>query len=132
MKSWKKLITRLTKTFKISNDLTPNLNRKRNISALNFLIHKRFIENSFGKPQLSVEGSWGFFLIQFIVGEESWKEMVQEAVGTEEHLQKELVCQVAQYGDLEEALKWAHFYNIDKNDWPYGLRMLEEYPEGDR
>ncbi|VEN35646.1 unnamed protein product [Callosobruchus maculatus] len=111
-KPWKKLIARLLKMFKLSFDLTPNLNKKRNEGALNFLLHKRFVENSFG--------------------DESWKEMVQEAVGDEEVLKKELVHQVAHYGDPAEALWWAHFYNVDKNDWPYTVRMLEENPDGNR
>ncbi|KAJ8964085.1 hypothetical protein NQ314_005139 [Rhamnusium bicolor] len=111
-KPWKKLITRLLKMFKLTSELTPNLNKRRNEGALNFLLHKRFVENSFG--------------------DESWKEMVQEAVGDEECLQKELVYQVAQYGDTSEALKWAHFYNIDKKDWPYNVRMLQENPDGNR
>ncbi|CAH1105749.1 unnamed protein product [Psylliodes chrysocephalus] len=111
-KPWKKLITRLVKMFKLPPELTPNLNKRRNEGALNFLLHKRFIENSFG--------------------DESWKEMVQEAVGDEEELQKELVYQVAQYGDLSEALKWAHHYNLDRKDWPYSVRMLDENPDGNR
>ncbi|CAG9831594.1 unnamed protein product [Diabrotica balteata] len=111
-KPWKKLITRMVKMFKLPADLTPNLNRRRNEGALNFLLHKRFIENSFG--------------------DESWKEMVQEAVGDEEELQKELVYQVAQYGDFAEALRWAHFYNLERNEWPQAVRMLEENPDGNR
>lgn len=58
--------------------------------------------------------------------------MVQEAVGDDEELQKELVYQVAHYGDTSEALRWAHFYNIDRKDWPYNVRMLEENPDGNR
>ncbi|CAH1155277.1 unnamed protein product [Phaedon cochleariae] len=111
-KPWKKLVTRLVKTFKLPAELTPNLNKRRNEGALNFLLYKRFAENS--------------------IGDESWKEMVQEAVGEEEQLQKELVYLVAQYGEFSEALRWAHFYNVDKKDWPHSVRMLEENPDGDR
>lgn len=68
----------------------------------------------------------------FSAGDESWKEMVQEAVGDDEELQKELIYQVAHYGDTSEALRWAHFYNIDKRNWPYNVRMLEENPDGNR
>lgn len=103
---------RFSKMFKIPPELIPNYNKKKNEGTLNFLLYKRFIENSFG--------------------DESWKEMVQEAVGNVEELQKELVYQVAQYGEIDEALKWAHFYNIDKKDWPYSVRMHEENPDGDR
>ncbi|XP_019766981.1 exonuclease mut-7 homolog isoform X1 [Dendroctonus ponderosae] len=105
-KPWKRLIVRFTKMFKIPADLTPNLNRRRNEGALQFLLHKRFIENSFG--------------------DESWKEMVQEAVGDNEDLQRELVVRVAQYGEFAEALRWAHFYSVDRKDWPYGVRMFDD------
>ncbi|CAG9858187.1 unnamed protein product [Phyllotreta striolata] len=111
-KPWKKLITRLVKMFKLPSDLTPNLNKRRNEGALNFLLHKRYIENSFG--------------------DESWKEMVQEAVGNEVDLQKELIYQVAHYGDPSEALRWAHHYNLDKEFWPHSVKMLEENPDGNR
>ncbi|XP_056648131.1 exonuclease mut-7 homolog [Diorhabda sublineata] len=111
-KPWKKLIARLIKMFKLAPDLTPNLNRRRNEGALNFLLHKRFIDNTFG--------------------DESWKEMVQEAVGDDLELRKELVYQIAQYGDFSEALRWAHFYNLDKKDWPYNVRMFDENPDRNR
>ncbi|XP_063920032.1 exonuclease mut-7 homolog isoform X2 [Zophobas morio] len=111
-KPFKKLITRLVKMFKLPNDITPNLNKKRNEGALQFLLHKRYFENSFG--------------------DESWKEMVQEAIGDDEELQKELVVQVCIYGDVAEALRWAHFYNVDKQYWPYNVRMLEENPDEER
>lgn len=53
-KPWKRLIVRFAKMFKIPADLTPNLNRKRNEGALQFLLHKRFIENSFGRVEMRV------------------------------------------------------------------------------
>ncbi|XP_044262424.1 exonuclease mut-7 homolog [Tribolium madens] len=111
-KPLKKFITRLVKTFKLPSNITPNLNKRRNEGALQFLLHKRFIENSFG--------------------DESWKEMVQEAIGEDEELQRELVVQVCTFGAISEALWWAHFYNIDKQYWPYNVRMLEENPDEER
>ncbi|XP_066138244.1 exonuclease mut-7 homolog [Euwallacea fornicatus] len=106
VKPWKRLVTRMVKMFKLSSDLTPNLNEKRNEGALKFLLHKRFIDNSFG--------------------DESWKEMAQEAVTDNANLQRELVIGVAQYGEVGEALRWAHFYNVDKKEWPYSVQMFEE------
>ncbi|XP_008191355.1 exonuclease mut-7 homolog [Tribolium castaneum] len=111
-KPLKKLITRLVKMFKLPTNITPNLNKRRNEGALQFLLHKRFVENSFG--------------------DESWKEMVQEAIGEDEELQRELVAQVSTYGAVAEALWWAHFYNVDKQHWPYNVRMLEENPDEER
>lgn len=98
--------------YKLPENITPNLNKRRNEGALQFLLHKRFIENSFG--------------------DESWKEMVQEAIGDDEGLQKELVVQVSLYGTVAEALWWAQFYNVDKQHWPYNVRMMEENPDEER
>ncbi|CAH0547599.1 unnamed protein product [Brassicogethes aeneus] len=111
-KPWKKLIARLVKTYRLPSDLTPNLVKKRNEGALQFILHKRFIERAFS--------------------DDSYREMVQEAVGDDEEMKKELVSQVATYQELSEALRWAHFYNIEKEAWPYGLRIYEENPNEDR
>ncbi|KAL1517369.1 hypothetical protein ABEB36_001139 [Hypothenemus hampei] len=105
-KPWKKTIVRLSKRFKLPNELTPNLNKRRNMGALQFLLNKRFTDNTFG--------------------DESWKEMVQEAVGDDKNLQKELVFGIAQFGDFSEALRWARFYEIDRKDWPHNVRMFDE------
>ncbi|KAK9885779.1 hypothetical protein WA026_013649 [Henosepilachna vigintioctopunctata] len=105
-KPFKKLITRLMKKFNLPSHLTPNLNKRRNAGTLHFLLHKRYIEEGFS--------------------DESWKEMIQEAVGDDFDLQKELVVQVACYGDVAEALKWAHFYHIDREYWPYGVRLYAD------
>lgn len=52
--------------------------------------------------------------------------MVQEAVGDDENLQKELVIGVAQFGEIAEALHWAHFYNVKREDWPINVTLLDE------
>ncbi|XP_044763867.1 exonuclease mut-7 homolog [Coccinella septempunctata] len=105
-KSFKKLLVRLTKKFDLSTHLTPNLNKRRNAGALNFLMQKRYSGDGFS--------------------DESWKEMVQEAIGDDEDLQKELLHQLNYYEDLAEALKWAHFYNVDKEHWPHTLRVFAD------
>ncbi|KAB0792502.1 hypothetical protein PPYR_14461 [Photinus pyralis] len=111
-KPWRKLIARFVKMYNISSEVTPNLNKKRNEGALQFLLHKRYIENGFG--------------------DESWKEMVREAVKDDESLQQELVGLVASYGDTAEALRWAHFYNIDRSYWPHMVRLYSDNPDEDR
>ncbi|KAK5640063.1 hypothetical protein RI129_010874, partial [Pyrocoelia pectoralis] len=111
-KPWRKLIARFVKMYNVPPEVTPNLNKKRNEGALQFLLHKRYIENGFG--------------------DESWKEMVREAVKDDESLQQELVSLVASYGDTAEALRWAHFYNIDRSYWPYTVRMYNDNPDENR
>ncbi|KAF5299708.1 hypothetical protein FQA39_LY11503 [Lamprigera yunnana] len=111
-KPWRKLITRFVKTYNMSSDVTPNLNKRRNEGALQFLLHKRYVENGFGN--------------------ESWNEMVREAVQDDEHLQQNLIGFVTSYGDLEEALRWAHFYNVDRMYWPHSVRMYSDNPNQNR
>lgn len=48
-KPWRKLITRLIKMYKLPADVSPCLNKKRNEGALQFLLNKRFVDNSFGR-----------------------------------------------------------------------------------
>ncbi|XP_045462079.1 exonuclease mut-7 homolog [Harmonia axyridis] len=105
-KSFKKLIARLVKKFDLSSHLTPNLNKRRNVGALNFLMQKRYVDETFS--------------------DESWKEMVQEAIGEDQDLQRDLLHQLNYYNDLAEALKWAHFYNIDRENWPSNLRVFAD------
>lgn len=44
-----KLITRLIKQYELSQDISPHLNIKRSEGALQFLIHKRYIDGSLSK-----------------------------------------------------------------------------------
>lgn len=101
-----KLIARLTKQYNLPPESCPNLNRKRSAGALQFLIHKRYIENG--------------------LGHESWREMVREAVGDNEDLHLELVQSVNNSGDPQEALYWANAYGIPKHKQPYNVQPLQE------
>lgn len=61
-KPWRKLIARLIKMYKLPTDVSPCLNKKRNEGALQFLLNKRFIDNSFGERFLLYilhSGLWG-------------------------------------------------------------------------
>ncbi|XP_069688373.1 exonuclease mut-7 homolog isoform X2 [Periplaneta americana] len=101
-----KLVARLTKTYNLPPENCPNLNQKRNEGALQFLMHKRYVENT--------------------LGPESWREMVREAVGNSKDLQMELVTSVNSYGDPYEALYWARVYGVPKERRPYNVRMLQD------
>jgi len=61
-----------------------------------------------------------------MLGPESWREMVREAVGDNEDLQLELVEGVNISGDLQEALYWANTYGIPKHKRPYNIQMLQD------
>lgn len=61
-----------------------------------------------------------------MLGPESWREMVREAVGDNEDLQLELVECVNSCGDPHEALYWANTYGIPKHKQPYNVQLLQE------
>lgn len=44
-----KLIQRLAKMYELPKELTPNMNKRHSYGALQFLIHKRFVEKSLSK-----------------------------------------------------------------------------------
>lgn len=55
--------------------------------------------------------------------------MVQEAVRDNFNLQKDLIIQVATFGDPAEALTWAEYYGIGREYWPHNLRLYQDNPE---
>ncbi|KAI4495687.1 hypothetical protein M0802_008522 [Mischocyttarus mexicanus] len=71
MRPLSKLIARFVKIYNISPKWCPNLIRRQNEGALQFLIHKRFNDKS--------------------LNTESWREMIKEAVGNDKVLQLECV-----------------------------------------
>ncbi|KAL0128834.1 hypothetical protein PUN28_003900 [Cardiocondyla obscurior] len=101
-----KLVARLIKQYNLSPDVCPHLNTKRNEGALQFLIHKRYIDGS-----LNVA---------------SWREMVKEAVGNDIKLQTELLTMLVNANDAQEGLYWAIEYKIPRNKWPWSVMNVEE------
>ncbi|XP_026478254.1 exonuclease mut-7 homolog isoform X1 [Ctenocephalides felis] len=97
-----KLIARLCSKYSIGPDVCQNLNLKRNEGALNFIAHKRYVEES--------------------LNEASWNEMMQEAVGQNEEMQRELINLMVRHGDVAGALKWAQHYAVPFEYWPYALK----------
>ncbi|XP_072755515.1 exonuclease mut-7 homolog [Anoplolepis gracilipes] len=104
-----KLIARLIKQYNLSPDVCPHLNTKRNEGALQFLIHKRYVDGS-----LNVA---------------SWREMVREAIGDDIKLQKELLLMLINVNDAQEGLYWAREYRIPKEEWPWLIVHAEEGEE---
>ncbi|XP_067212530.1 exonuclease mut-7 homolog [Linepithema humile] len=102
-----RLIARLIKQYNLSPDVCPHLNTKRNEGALQFLMYKRYMENS-----LNVA---------------SWREMVREAVGDDRKLQVELLLMLVNANDEKEGLYWAKQYQIPKEEWPWAILHEEEY-----
>ncbi|XP_029163775.1 exonuclease mut-7 homolog [Nylanderia fulva] len=104
-----KLVARLIKQYNLSPDVCPHLNTKRNEGALQFLIHKHYVDGS-----LNVA---------------SWREMVREAIGNDDKLQRELLLMLINVNDAQEGLYWAKEYKIPKQEWPW-LIMDAEKEEG--
>lgn len=70
---------------------------------MQFLLHKRYVQRN--------------------IGDESWSEMVLEAVGDDQNLQIELVTNVSIYGEINEALQWAERFGLPFHLWPYNVQM---------
>ncbi|XP_047368206.1 exonuclease mut-7 homolog isoform X5 [Vespa velutina] len=87
-------------------ELCPNLNRRRNEGALQFLIHKRYGDGS--------------------LNTESWREMIREAVGHDTQLQLETVKSLSMVGETKEGLYWAKTFNIPKEQWPWAISFQAE------
>ncbi|KAK0079127.1 hypothetical protein PV325_001691 [Microctonus aethiopoides] len=102
-----KLVARFVKQYNLSEDICPNLNRKRGEGALQFLVYKRFVEGS--------------------LNTDCWREMVHEAVGSDANLQLNLIMIIVNY-DTEEALYWALEFNIPRNQWPYAITYDTKTP----
>lgn len=48
--------------------------------------------------------------------------MMQEAVGQNEEMQRELINLMVRHGDVAGALKWAQHYAVPFEYWPYALK----------
>ncbi|KAF7381207.1 hypothetical protein HZH68_016082 [Vespula germanica] len=101
-----KLIARFAKLYNLPPELCPNLNRRRNEGALQFLIHKRYDDGS--------------------LNTESWREMIREAVGHDAELQLETVKLLSMVGEIKEGLYWAKTFDIPKEQWPWALSFQAE------
>jgi len=132
-----KLIARLVKQYNLSSDLCPHLNIKRSEGALQFLLHKRYVDGSLSK-YLSVfvilqelilfrgrNMSTYFYIIASLIGVASWREMVREAVGNDAKLHTDLVRMLIA-SDVQEALYWAKEYDIPKDKWPWAITYADE------
>lgn len=99
-----KLVARLVNLYNLPSDLVPNLNRKRNEGALQFLVYKRYVQHTLGK--------------------DSFREMVHEATLSNPNLQREVVALVNTAGDVQEALFWVQEFGISRNDCPTRIREV--------
>ncbi|KOC63420.1 putative exonuclease mut-7 like protein [Habropoda laboriosa] len=106
-----KLIARLVKLYNLPPQCCPNLNKKRCEGALQFLIHKRYVDCSLSTA--------------------SWREMVQDAVGDCEALQFGIIRMLINAKDASEGLYWAKKFNIPKKQWPWSLSYEEEQNENE-
>ncbi|XP_076248872.1 exonuclease mut-7 homolog [Calliopsis andreniformis] len=101
-----KLVTRLVKLYNFPPEICPNVNKKRSEGILNFLIHKRYVDGSLNPS--------------------SWREMVEEAVGTDKKLQAAMIRLLLNSKDSKEALYWAKKFDIPKEQWPWVLTYTAE------
>ncbi|XP_059616804.1 exonuclease mut-7 homolog [Phlebotomus argentipes] len=100
-----KLIQRLAKMYDLPKELTPNMNKRHNHGALQFVIHKRFVEKSLNK--------------------DSWQEMVKVTVPMDANdLHVELVNACSDYGDISDGAMWAKHFDVPHSLLPLCVREL--------
>lgn len=91
------MVSRLAKQYKVPDDATPNVTRRKQYGQLQFLLRKNYQEESLSK--------------------ESWREMVLEIVpkDSELELKLELVNGCWFNSDRDEAAYWAKYILITSN-----------------
>ncbi|XP_038070951.1 exonuclease mut-7 homolog isoform X2 [Patiria miniata] len=90
-----KLILRLTKLFKLDPAICPNTNYHKDLSAVRFLMYKKYIEQS--------------------LDAENWDELIKSTIRDNEALQEEFINLLIEYNDPPAAAKWAVHYGIDRS-----------------
>lgn len=48
--------------------------------------------------------------------------MLQETVGQSKEMQRELITLMVRHGDTYGALKWAQYYEVPYEYWPFALK----------
>lgn len=100
-----RFITRLSKEYNISRELTPNLNRIQTYGALQLLIYKKYVQKS--------------------LNYDSWEEMIKITIPKnlpEFHMV--VIDGCCDHHDFQEATKWALFFNMDPMQLPSYIRDL--------
>jgi len=107
---------------------------KRSEGALQFLLHKRYVDGSLSKYLFVFQElilfrdrnmPTYFCIITFLLGVASWREMVREAVRNNTKLHMDLVRLLIP-NDVQEALYWAKEYDIPKDKWPWAVTWADE------
>ncbi|XP_071482503.1 exonuclease mut-7 homolog [Diadema antillarum] len=93
-----KLILRLVKMFKLDMALCPNTARSKDLGAIKFLFHKRYIEGS--------------------MAQDVFEELVISTVGDNRSVQEELIDLFVGYNDPQAAARWAVSYGLDTSQLP--------------
>lgn len=110
-----KLVVRLAKSYNIPKEAMPNVHKSKIYGALQFLVHKNYVEKSLSKHILNsqvCEFNKRTPLL-YISDRESWREMVKETVNPDEtELHQDLVYSCHVYNDLSEAIYWAEYFNL--------------------
>lgn len=94
-----KLLNRLLRKYQLSDKIAPNMKKQKEFGSLFFIIRKYYDERSLNQA--------------------SFDEMVKDTIGNQnKELQIELVHSCLSYGSLEDAVKWAKYYDISCEDLP--------------
>eukprot|EP00057_Strongylocentrotus_purpuratus_P007770 XP_011662244.1 PREDICTED: exonuclease mut-7 homolog [Strongylocentrotus purpuratus] len=104
-----KLILRLVKMFKLDMSICPNTAKSKDLGAIKYLIHKRYIEES--------------------MAQDVWEELIVSTIGDNKSVQVGFIDQLVWYNDIPAAARWARHYEIDVNQLPEAV--FEELQRSD-
>ncbi|GFO49630.1 exonuclease mut-7 homolog isoform x1 [Plakobranchus ocellatus] len=91
-----KFAMRLMKLHGIPPENCPNITENRAMSAIRFLLYKKYVEKSLGSG--------------------GWDDMVESSVGENVSLQQQLVQEILAYNDISEAVRWAVRYDLPDSE----------------
>jgi hypothetical protein len=98
-----KLIGRLMKKYQLPESIAPNMKKHKSFGSLHFILRKNYVEKSLNQA--------------------SFEEMVKDTIEADnKDLQCELVHTCMSYGSIDDAVKWAKFYNVSLDEVPALVR----------
>ncbi|XP_048579559.1 exonuclease mut-7 homolog isoform X2 [Nematostella vectensis] len=86
-----KVADRLVKRYRLSGEDFPNIYKERNLSGLYYLLHKKYQDENSNKK---------------------WDNLIETSIGNKVWLQERLIEGLLEFNDLDEAIRWTHFYGL--------------------
>ncbi|CAF3789489.1 unnamed protein product [Adineta steineri] len=114
-RSVKRAARKLLKQYDFSLHEFPNLAAQEKLSFLKTLFVRKYLENKNGGGGADDDGD-----------DESWKEQITELIDDNHDLQVKLVDLFVDYTDIDSAVEWARFYNLEDFELPVQVKFRRQ------